>query len=57
MIRDLGAKNVLPVHNSKFALARHPWHEPIDKIRATAAADTSFHLIEAIIGQPIILAR
>lgn len=57
VIRNLGAKNVLPVHNSKFALARHPWHEPIDKIRETAAADTSFHLIDAIIGQPIILSR
>lgn len=55
VIHDLGAKNVLSVHNSKFALARHPWHEPIDKIRETAAADTSFHLIDAIIGQPIIL--
>lgn len=57
VIRDLGAKNVLPVHNSKFALARHPWNEPIDKIRETAAADTSFHLIDAIIGQPIIISR
>ena len=57
VIRDLGAKNVLPVHNSKFALARHPWHEPIDKIRETAAAATSFHLIDAIIGQSIILSH
>lgn len=57
VIHDLGAKNVLPVHNSKFALARHPWHEPIDKIREIAAADTTFHLIDAIIGQPIILSR
>lgn len=57
VIRDLGAKNVLPVHNSKFALARHPWNEPIDKIRETAATDTSFHLIDAIIGQPIIISR
>lgn len=57
VIRDLGAKNILPVHNSKFALARHPWHEPIDKIRETATADSTFHLIEAIIGQPIILSR
>ncbi len=55
VIRDLGAKNVLPVHSSKFALARHPWHEPIDKIRETTAADTSFHLIDAIIGQPIVI--
>lgn len=55
VIRDLRAKNVLSVHNSKFALARHPWHEPIDKIRETASADTSFHLIDAPIGQPIII--
>lgn len=57
VIRDLGAKNVFSVHNSKFALARHPWYEPIDKIRETAAADTSFHLIYATIGQPIIISR
>lgn len=57
VIRDLGAKNVLPVHNSKFALARHPWDEPINKIRETAAADTSFHLIGAIIGQPIVISH
>lgn len=57
VIHDLGAKNVLGVHNSKFALARHPWYEPIDKIRKTATADTSFHLIDAIIGQSMILSR
>lgn len=55
VIRDLGAQNVLSVHNSKFALARHPWHEPIDKIQETATADTSFHLLDAIIGQPMEL--
>ena len=55
VIRDLGAQNVFSVHNSKYALARHPWHEPIDKIRETAAADPSFHLLEAIIGEPIAL--
>ena len=55
VIRDLGAKNVFPVHNSKYALARHPWHEPIDKIRETAERDTSFHLLDAIIGEPIDL--
>lgn len=57
VIRDLGARNVFSVHNSKYALARHPWHEPIDKIRETARADTSFHLLEGIIGEPIDLKR
>lgn len=51
VIRDLGAQNVVSVHNSKYALARHPWHEPIDKIRETAAADTAFHLVDLIIGE------
>lgn len=55
VIRDLCAKNVFSVHNSKYALARHPWHEPIDNIRATAAADSSFNLLDAIIGQPVKL--
>lgn len=55
VIHDLGAKNVFSVHNSKYALARHPWHEPIDKIRETAATDTTFHLLKGIIGQPIDL--
>lgn len=55
VIRELGAKNVFSVHNSKYALARHPWHEPIDKIREIAVSDTSFHLFDAIIGEPIEL--
>lgn len=29
---DLKAKRVLPVHNSKFILARHPWDEPLEKV-------------------------
>lgn len=31
-VSDLMAKRVLPVHNSRFALANHPWYEPLDKI-------------------------
>lgn len=29
---DLHAKRILPVHNSKFALANHPWYEPLTKL-------------------------
>lgn len=29
---DLRARNVLPVHSGKFALAQHPWYEPYEKI-------------------------
>lgn len=31
-MKDLNAKRMIPVHNSKFALAVHPWKEPLDKI-------------------------
>lgn len=29
---DLKAKRLIPVHNSKFALATHAWNEPLDKM-------------------------
>jgi len=29
---DLQAKNVLPVHSSKFSLAQHAWNEPLQKV-------------------------
>ncbi|MDR1113191.1 MAG: MBL fold metallo-hydrolase [Bacteroidales bacterium] len=32
--RDLNAKNVIPIHNSKFALSRHSWDEPMQRITA-----------------------
>lgn len=31
-MKDLNAKRMIPVHSSKFALASHPWAEPLDKI-------------------------
>ena len=30
--QDLKAKRLFPGHNSKFALATHPWDEPLTKI-------------------------
>ncbi|SHG03473.1 L-ascorbate metabolism protein UlaG, beta-lactamase superfamily [Chryseobacterium vrystaatense] len=29
---DLKVQNVIPVHSSKFALALHPWNEPLQKV-------------------------
>ncbi len=31
-MKDLNAKRMIPVHNSKFALASHPWDEPLRKM-------------------------
>lgn len=30
--KNLNAKRIIPVHNSKFALAFHPWDEPLKEI-------------------------
>ncbi len=30
--KELKAKSILPVHNSRFALASHPWYEPLNKM-------------------------
>lgn len=51
-IYDLHAAVTLPVHNSKFALSRHAWDEPVRKIEEAAAKDSSLHIIQAIIGKP-----
>lgn len=52
-IYDLHAAVTLPVHNSKFALSRHAWDEPVRKMKEAAAKDSNLHIIHAIIGKPI----
>ena len=34
--QDLRAKRLLPVHSAKFALANHPWDEPLSRIHKSA---------------------
>ncbi len=52
--KDMKAKIVLPIHNSKFALAHHTWNEPLNRI--TAAHDSSsFMLITPMIGEVVSL--
>nr|WP_314492452.1 MBL fold metallo-hydrolase [uncultured Chryseobacterium sp.] len=31
---DIQARNIIPVHSGKFALALHPWNEPLQKLTA-----------------------
>lgn len=52
--RDLGAKRILTVHHSKYALARHPWDEPLRNEDALAA-DSALHLLRPVIGRPVRL--
>ncbi|MFN8415462.1 MAG: MBL fold metallo-hydrolase [Cytophagaceae bacterium] len=50
---DVKAKRVFPVHNSKFALAMHPWNEPMDSV-GTLATD-KLNLVTPKIGEPVYL--
>lgn len=50
----LNAKTLFTVHHSKFALAYHPWDEPLKNITAFAEKD-SVNLILPMIGEPVNL--
>lgn len=50
--QDIRAQKLVPIHNGKFALARHQWNEPyIDLI--AASADKSYQLLTPRIGELI----
>ena len=51
--RHLKAKRILPVHNSKFALARHAWDEPLKNI--TQSPD-NIPVVTPFIGEVVYLA-
>lgn len=52
--KELGARNLLPVHNSKFTLANHPWKEPLEKISALSQ-NQSYRLATPMIGELVHL--
>ncbi|HEY2721058.1 MAG TPA: MBL fold metallo-hydrolase [Chitinophagaceae bacterium] len=52
--KDLNAKRIFPVHNSKFALASHPWDEPLEKI-TTYNKTENLNLITPMIGEQVNL--
>lgn len=51
---ELKAKNMLPVHHSKFTLARHPWYEPLERI-SKLSRSKPYRLATPMIGEMIIL--
>jgi L-ascorbate metabolism protein UlaG (beta-lactamase superfamily) len=51
---DLQASNLLPVHNSKFTLASHPWDEPLIRITKLSAAQP-YRLATPQIGEIVYL--
>ena len=54
--KDLGAKKIMTVHHSKYALSRHPWDEPLENERKAAEKD-SLDLIAPVIGEVVYLSR
>lgn len=55
--RDLKAKNLMPVHNSKFPLALHAWDEPMKELtRLNGAASKPLHLVRPLLGEIVPLA-
>ncbi|MCD7973623.1 MAG: MBL fold metallo-hydrolase [Candidatus Azobacteroides sp.] len=53
-IKDLNPEKVLTVHNSKYALGKHAWDEPLEKI-ADAAQKESLPLLTPKIGEIVNL--
>jgi L-ascorbate metabolism protein UlaG (beta-lactamase superfamily) len=49
---DLQAKQLLPVHSSKFALANHPWDEPL-RLLSSEMKHNNIELLSPQIGQPL----
>ena len=52
--KDLGAKRLLPVHNSKFVLALHPWNESLQKI-TELNKEAKIPLVTPMIGEKVNL--
>lgn len=53
-IKDLKPKKIFTGHNGKFALAKHPWDEPLNNIAEFAAKD-SLNLVMPLIGEVVRL--
>lgn len=52
--KELQAKQILPVHNSRFALANHPWDEPLNKV-AENQLSSAIPVITPKMGEPVFL--
>lgn len=51
---DVKAKKIIPVHSSKFALALHPWNEPLEKV-LRFGKEKKLNILTPMIGEPVDL--
>ncbi|WP_291070476.1 MBL fold metallo-hydrolase [Empedobacter sp. UBA5039] len=54
IITDLKAKHIIPVHAAKFALAKHAWDEPLEKIIENGKQN-KLDILTPMIGEPLNL--
>ncbi len=53
-IKELKARNFIPVHNSKFKLAQHAWYEPLE-LAAQHAEENNIPIKLPMIGEKVNL--
>jgi len=53
-VQDMGVKNLLPIHNSKFKLSNHTWDDPLKRLNKLVE-DTNIKLLTPMIGEKIYL--
>ena len=51
---DLRAKTLIPAHSGRFAMARHPWDEPLKRL-AAASQGKPYRFLTPVIGEPVFL--
>lgn len=51
---DVRTKHIIPVHAAKFALALHPWNEPLQKI-TSLGKEKELHILTPMIGEIVDL--
>lgn len=54
--QDLKAKRLFPVHSSKFALAQHPWKEPLTRVKLLNES-IQMPLLTPMIGEKVELGK
>jgi L-ascorbate metabolism protein UlaG (beta-lactamase superfamily) len=51
---DVRAKKIIPVHSAKFALALHPWNEPLQKV-VQLGKEKNLNVLTPMIGEQVDL--
>lgn len=54
IVKDLNVKYTIPVHSGKFALAKHAWNEPLEKVTENGLKNY-FHVLTPMIGEKLNL--